>query len=151
MEKQYKIMPFDIEKAKAGAEVVTVGDNLKVEILKYDLKYKGFPILAIINKKDRSQSVDTYSINGNRYIDAWNGLDLKIKKEIKQRRMTNQELSWWLREFPEEHREYKFKTNPLIYHNYIYKDDDVNEVIDDRIVIRSNGGEWKEPLIEIND
>lgn len=150
MEKEYKIVPFDVEKAKAGAEVVTRKDKLKVEILKYDVVDES-PILAVVTFMSGKQCVCLYYLNGKRLKNDISDFDLRIRKELKYRRMTNQELSWWLRECPEEHREYKFKTNPLIYHDYIYKDDDVNKVIDDRILIRSNGGEWKEPLIEIND
>lgn len=144
MEKTYRIIPFDIEKAKAGAEVVTKKDELKVEIIKYDLKCNS-PILAIINYKSGSQQAAVYNLDGTLYN---RDLDLRIKEEVKQRRMTNQELSWWLRDCPEEHREYKFKTNPIVYHCYIYYNDDPNKPIDDRILIRSNGGEWREPIIE---
>lgn len=148
MEKEYKIVPFDVEKAKAGAEVVTRKDKYKVEILKYDVIDES-PIVAVFTFSNGTQCVSTYHLNGKRFRTDNSDFDLRIRKEVNYRRLTNQELSWWLRECPEEHREYKFKTNPLIYHDYIYKDDDVNKVIDDRILIRSNGGEWKEPLIEI--
>lgn len=151
MEKKYRLIPFDVEKAKGGAEVVTRCDCLNVEILKYDLKYKDFPILALINHKDGSQTTDTYGIKGNRFIDAWNGLDLRIKEEVKvnSRRMTNQELAWWLRDCPDEHREWKWTPSVVVNNNFTYIQREANEECPEDIFIRSNGGEWREPLVEI--
>ena len=66
----------------------------------------------------------------------------------KQRRMTNKELSRWLREKPT--REYKqFKSDDAIvsyYHNYIERT--ANEEVDDCFRIRENDSDWREPLIE---
>lgn len=66
----------------------------------------------------------------------------------KQRRMTNKELSRWLREKPT--REYKrFKSDDAIisyYHNYIERT--ANEEIEDSVLIREDDGDWKEPLVE---
>ena len=66
----------------------------------------------------------------------------------KQRRMTNKELSRWLRENPT--REYKlFKSDDAIvsnYHNYIERT--ANEEIEDSFLIRENDSDWREPLIE---
>lgn len=68
--------------------------------------------------------------------------------EIEEPRcMTNQELAWWLRDHPEEHRECKNKCGSIVSHDYIYSVENENEPCDD-IVIRSNGGEWREPLKE---
>lgn len=151
MEKKYRIVPFDIEKAKAGAEVVTAKDNLKVEILKYCFKcdYKSkFPILAIINFNNGLQAVYTYDPNGKLFTSDEHDFDLRIREEIKYKRMTYQELAWWLHECPKEHREWKYRTGTFINGNFFsYTVDDANiECVD--ILIRSNGGEWKEPLIE---
>ena len=66
----------------------------------------------------------------------------------KQRRMTNKELSRWLREKPT--REYKrFKSDDAIvsyYHNYIERCAD--EEVDSNTVIREDDGEWREPFVE---
>ena len=66
----------------------------------------------------------------------------------KQRRMTNKELSRWLREKPT--REYKrFKSDDAIisyYHNYIERT--ANEEIEDSVLIREDDGDWREPLVE---
>ena len=66
-------------------------------------------------------------------------------EEPKTRRMTNQELAWWLREKPT--REYKCEYRIGIYYEYVYTD----EGADEDIVIRENGGEWKEPLVEVKE
>lgn len=63
MEKEYKIVPFDVEKAKAGVKVVTKKDKCKVEILKYDLN-NGRPIIAIVNYKDGTQGIHNFHLNG---------------------------------------------------------------------------------------
>lgn len=72
----------------------------------------------------------------------------KIEK-VKTRRMTNQELSWWLHDHPEEHREMTYSNED----NYVSSDlsylkSEANIQVYEKIVIRKNGGEWQEPLIE---
>ena len=66
----------------------------------------------------------------------------------KQRRMTNKELSRWLREKPT--REYKrFKSDDAIisyYHNYIERT--ANEEIEDSVLIREDDDDWREPFVE---
>ena len=70
-------------------------------------------------------------------------------EEPKTRRMTNKELSRWLREKPT--REYKrFKSDEALisyYHNYIERT--ANEEIEDSVLIREDDGDWKEPLVEV--
>lgn len=67
--------------------------------------------------------------------------------------MTNQELAWWLRNCPEEHREYAFfskddkceeKRLILCVYNYFQE---IKDKPVEGILIRSNGGEWHEPYI----
>lgn len=70
----------------------------------------------------------------------------RIKPTPKTRRMTDQELADWLRDEPQEHREYKFKDLPHIWHEYSYEDGNENEPCEN-VVIRRNHGEWEEPLI----
>ncbi len=64
----------------------------------------------------------------------------------KQRRMTNKELSRWLREKPT--REYKYTFSNIIscVHSYSYYSE--NEEVDNSILIREDYGEWREPLVE---
>ena len=67
----------------------------------------------------------------------------------KQRRMTNKELSWWLSEKP--HRERKFTRVPYIYTYYTYNENEQDEEVPDNFLIRENGGEWREPLVEVEE
>ena len=64
----------------------------------------------------------------------------------KQRRMTNQELAWWLREKPT--REWKYKNGVTVYGYYGYEEKCENEEVISNILIREDGGEWREPLVE---
>ena len=65
----------------------------------------------------------------------------------KQRRMTNKELSWWLSEKP--HRE--LKMGAYIYHDYDYVENEQDAEVTDYFVIREDCGEWREPLVEIEE
>ncbi len=80
-----------------------------------------------------------------------NDLDLcryKHCAEItKTRRMTNKEFSIWLRENPT--REFKNKLYNTICFSHSYNEDDENEEVSDRILVRENGGKWREPLAEV--
>ena len=79
----------------------------------------------------------------------------------KQRRMTNKELSRWLRENPT--REYKWKNDDCgysgyysghsdyVYTNHVYLERCADEEVDSSIVIREDDGEWREPLVEIEE
>lgn len=69
----------------------------------------------------------------------------------KQRRMTNQELAWWLQEG--KHREYKFPDiNIQLVRSYFEYDEAVaNDEVYGNILIRENGGEWREPLVEVEE
>ena len=73
--------------------------------------------------------------------------ELKIEK-VKTRRMTHRELAWWLRDKPEEHRELKMSVDDPIIDSLYYYDNETNETVNKDIIIRRNGGEWIEPLIE---
>ena len=67
----------------------------------------------------------------------------------KQRRMTNQELSRWLREKPT--REYKYSPSDYIYSAFNYREYKQDEEVHKDIRIREDGGEWREPLMEIEE
>ena len=69
----------------------------------------------------------------------------------KQRRMTNKELSRWLREKPT--REYKNTNNfsSVVYDNYSYMETESSDKVDDCILIREDDGEWREPLVEVEE
>lgn len=71
----------------------------------------------------------------------------QINKEIKTRQMTRQELADWLRDAPEEHREYRYAGDKDVYNTYDYPEDEANTPEGD-VFIRRNHGEWEEPIIE---
>ena len=64
----------------------------------------------------------------------------------KQRRMTNQELAWWLREKPT--REWKYKNGVTVYGYYGYEEKCENEEVPNNILIREDDSGWREPLVE---
>ena len=72
----------------------------------------------------------------------------KIEK-VKTRRMTNRELALWLRSCPEELRECKYLPENTICYAFSYREDDADKPVEDFFAIRRNGGEWQEPVIEI--
>ena len=65
----------------------------------------------------------------------------------KPRRMTYQELSWWLTEKP--HREYKLSDKSFVCNKFYYSESQQYKSVPAKILIRENGGAWKEPLIEV--
>lgn len=80
----------------------------------------------------------------------WNSDKKELHKieEVKKRRMTHQELSWWLRDCPEEHREYSFCDDEGVRYFHTYRKDSADKEVEKEYRIRRNGGEWEEPLIE---
>ena len=68
-------------------------------------------------------------------------------EEPKTRRMTNKELSRWLREKPT--REYKYSTSDYICNTFDYKEYKQDEEVDVDMRIREDDGDWKEPLVEV--
>ena len=81
--------------------------------------------------------------------DGLNVILFKHCAEIeKQRRMTNKELSRWLREKPT--REYKYKKGGYILCSIDYTEENCNDEVED-ILIRENDGEWREPLVEVEE
>lgn len=67
----------------------------------------------------------------------------------KQRRMTNKELSRWLREKPT--REWKCKDGDSVCSVYGYGEKRADEEARDGILIREDDGEWREPLVEVEE
>ena len=97
-----------------------------------------------ISKEDITHPVITLShsdIDSSRY---------KHCAEIeKQRRMTNKELSRWLRGKPT--REWKYKNGVTVYGYYVYEEKCENEEVLNNILIREDDGEWREPLVEVGE
>ena len=72
-------------------------------------------------------------------------------EEPKTRRMTQKELSRWLREKPT--REYKRSCRTDIVANcfYSYIEEDADQEVDENFLIREDDGEWREPLVEVEE
>lgn len=150
------MIPFDLSKAKtpenpSGLEVVT-NYNKSVRIVSTDrCSGSGYSIVGLVAITEYEEYVISYKENGVAFTE--DGKCLLLKEPITQRKMTQQELAWWLMEHPEEHREYMFfeegdidKERKCVHHDYDYHACD-KDIPVQGIVIRSNGGEWREPLI----
>lgn len=85
-------------------------------------------------------TIDTY-INVDRY---------RIKPEPITRIMNHQELSDWLIDCPQEHREYKLKGMITVRHNFTYCEGNEFMPCED-ILIRKNHDKWMEPIIEVKE
>lgn len=70
-------------------------------------------------------------------------------EEPKTRRMTNKELSRWLREKPTRERIWTFDGCICSIHNYNEKCE--SEEVRKGIRIREDDGEWREPLVEVEE
>ena len=70
-------------------------------------------------------------------------------EEPKTRRMTNRELSRWLREKPT--REYKYLTSDYICNTFDYREYKQDEEVSVDMRIREDDGEWREPLVEVEE
>ena len=68
-----------------------------------------------------------------------------------QRRMTKKELSWWLSEKPYRERKIAGVFHSYIYTFYTYNENEQDEEVPDDILIREDGGEWREPLVEVEE
>ena len=67
----------------------------------------------------------------------------------KQRRMTNKELSRWLREKPT--RECKYLNSEYICSTFEYREYCQDEEVHEDMRIREDDGEWREPLVEVEE
>ena len=72
----------------------------------------------------------------------------------KPKRMTNQELAWWLQDGIKagKHREIKYgckRDDVEVECQYTYLDSKCNDSVPVGFLIRENGGEWHEPLVEV--
>ena len=67
----------------------------------------------------------------------------------KQRRMTNKELSRWLREKPT--RECKYLNSEYICSTFEYREYCQDKEVHEDIRIREDDSEWREPLVEVEE
>ena len=109
-----------------------VGDKVKRKVIYFnENKHAHYPIIALSENSDMS-------------------VDYKHCAEIeepKRRRMTNKELSRWLREKPT--REYKYQTSDYICSTFDYREYVQDEEVSVDMRIREDDGEWREPLVEV--
>ena len=70
-------------------------------------------------------------------------------EEPKTRRMTNKELSRWLREKPT--REYKYLNSDYICSTFDYREYKQDEEVSEDMRIREDDGEWRKPLVEVEE
>lgn len=69
----------------------------------------------------------------------------------KSRRMTNRELARWLREHPTREYKYDGYISCSVCSTYPYNEDEGDEEVRNDIVIREDDGEWREPLVEVEE
>lgn len=148
-----RLIPFDIEKAKAGAKVCT-REGYEVTIFSFDCGDNNFPIVGAIHVGVGMHPIIHRLWSENGYaspaaIDESNEEDdllIEEEVEVKTRLMTHQELSDWLRDCPDEHRECRFRDSDLVFTYFDYSDTEASTPVE-KIFVRSNHGEWKIPVI----
>ena len=106
------------------------------------------------NVENKVQAKVIYVIKSDEYpVITDNDADLiryKHCAEIeKPRRMTNKELARWLREKPT--RECKWTFDGTICSVHTYNEKVENEEVHKDVRIREDDGEWKEPLVEVEE
>ena len=110
------------------------------------------------DEKDKQQQKVVYVIKGElcRYpvrITINDDTDYEACRHCaeieKQRRMTNKELSRWLREKPT--RECKYLNSEYICSTFEYREYCQDEEVHEDIRIREDDGEWREPLVEVEE
>ena len=108
-----------------------VEDKVKRMVLFLTERYPSYPVIALTS--------DNITVANYKHC-------AEIEK---QRRMTNKELSRWLREKPT--REYKYLTSDYICSEFDYREYMQNEEVHEDIRIREDDSEWREPLVEIEE
>lgn len=94
--------------------------------------------------------IDAKGELNERHIMYMTAGSLRIKPEPKTRRMTNQELSDWLRDESQEHREIKKRGFGNVYPQLAYMEIEADKECGD-VLIRRNHGEWEEPIIKMEE
>ena len=69
----------------------------------------------------------------------------------KQRRMTKKELARWLREKPTREFKYNNHIGCSVFSFYTYDEYSEDEEVRKDILIREDGSEWREPLVEVEE
>ena len=111
-----------------------VGDKVKRKVIYFnENKHAHYPIIALSENSDMSVGYKHCA---------------EIE-EPKTRRMTNKELARWLREKPT--RECKYQTSNYICSTFDYREYVQDEELQEDMVIREDGDEWREPLVEVEE
>ena len=145
MANKTKHVPFDIEKAKQGAKVVTKDGN-PVRIVSYDRKSLSgdFPICALIDVGEYEMDLFFRKDGTTRDIEAYN---LYIEEEVKTQRMTNKELANWISPIHGVYRQVQEEGQILNSWSYGIMEEDDEVPLD--VLIRENYGDWEQPIKEV--
>ena len=108
-------------------------DKVKRKVIYFNEKNTSYPVVALSSDN----------------ILASNYKHCAEIEEPKTRRMTNKELSRWLREKPT--REYKYQTSDFICSTYDYREYVQDEEVHEDMRIREAYGEWREPPVEVEE
>ena len=112
-----------------------VGDKVKRKVIYFNENNTSYPVI-------------TLSSDGSCSVHYKHCAEIEKQKQ-RQRRMTNKELSRWLRENPT--REYKYQTSDFISSTFGYRECTQDEEVYGDVVIREDDGEWREPLVEVEE
>ena len=111
-----------------------VGDKVKRKVIYFnENKHAHYPIIAL--SENSAMSV------GYKHC-------AEIE-EPKRRRMTHKELSRWLRKKPT--REWKWIFDSCVCSAYDYNEQYADEEVGKNIRIREDDGEWRKPLVEVEE
>lgn len=111
-----------------------VGDKVKRKVIYFnENKHAHHPIVALTS-------------DGNTSVSYKYCAEIE---EPKTRRMTHKELSRWLREKPT--RDCKYLNSEYIFSTFEYREYMQDEEVSEGIRIREDNGEWREPLVEVEE
>ena len=115
-----------------------------------EYKRKKYKVIYILSEEEAPVSdyrVIALTIEHNYVVRRYaHCAEIEEPKKPKTRRMTNKELSRWLRESPT--REYKYTADNSVYSFHPYEENCADEEVYKGIVIREDYKEWREPFVE---
>ena len=112
-----------------------------------DEKYKVQRKVVYVVKRGPSNLPVRATINDDADYEAYRYCaEIEEIEEPKTRRMTNKELSRWLREKPT--RECKWAFDDCICSVHTYNEKAANDKVYKDIYIREDDSDWREPLVE---
>lgn len=114
-------------------------------------KFSFYQIIGEMQYEDTGWCLYRWSKEGKFDETENSNRDLVFSLKKTTRRMTNYELSYWLKQNSEEHREWKREHTINVCSFYVYKEEDQDVECDKDILIRSDKDEWRKPLIEFEE